>query len=37
MPVRCHGPGYIDQMHQASAQQVTQLIGVIGQYHFRHL
>jgi hypothetical protein len=37
MPVRRHGSCYIDQMHQASAQQISELIGVIGQNHFRHL
>src|SRR6478672_9596871 len=37
MPVRRHRPGNVDQMHQPSAQQISELIGVIGQNHFRHL
>lgn len=37
MPVCGHSAGNVDQVHQASAQQIAQWIRVVRQYHFGHL
>ena len=37
MPVRRHGAGDVDQVHEASAQQVAERVGIVGQYHLCHL
>jgi hypothetical protein len=37
MPMRRNCAGNVDEVHQASAQKITQRIGIIGQYHLCHL
>ena len=37
VPVRRQRASYIDQVHQPSAQQVTQRVGIVWQDNFRHL
>ena len=35
--MRSHSCGYINQVHEASAKQVAQRVGVVGQDYLRHL
>jgi hypothetical protein len=37
VPVGGHGAGHIDEVHQPSAQQIAQRVGVVGQDEFSHL
>ena len=36
VPVRGQGPGYVDEVHESSAEEIAERIGVIGKYDFRH-
>jgi len=36
MPVSRHGAGQVDEVHQSSAQQVAERVGVVGQDDFGH-
>ena len=37
VPIGGHGAGEIDKVHQATAQQVAQCVGVVGQDELSHL